>query len=238
MTFNAINHLVNNWGQGIEDGMPEIWFQQINKKDLRILEVGFGKGSLLKRLDHPNGPQLYGVDCSQQNFRYAIGELKVNAALSLSDISMERLQYPDGHFDIVIMFEVLEHVMSPMHVVLEIQRVLKKDGVFIFSWPEERLISGIGLEEDQTKRRHDVGYHTFVYPGLFRYDYMRVFFEQLYFRIIEEEKKDYHIFWKMINTKKDRPNILDIVNGDYDKNVLFGDIVTKPKFQELIPYKC
>jgi len=223
---------------GIEDRLPDKWFDEINKSTLKVLEVGFGKGSLLKRLSNENGPELYGVDCAQVNFRHASNELYVNAALSLADISTERLQYPDGHFDVVIMLEVLEHVMSPLHAVLEIQRVLKKDGIFLFSWPEERLISGIGLEEDQTKRRHDVGYHTFVYPGLFRYDYMRVFFEQLYFRIIEEEKKDYHIFWKMINTKKDRPNILDIVNGDYDKNVLFGDIVTKPKFQELIPYKC
>lgn len=232
MSFNAINHLVNNWGMGIEDQIPEPWFQEINKKELKVLEVGFGKGTLLKRLSSQNGPELYGIECSQTNYRHAINSLKVNAALSLADISMERFQYPDGHFQVVIMLEVLEHVMSPLHVALEIQRVLQKDGVFIFSWPEERLISGIGIEEDQSKRRHDVGFHSFPYPGLFKYDDMRIFFNQLYFKIVEEVKADYHVFFKMINVKPDRPNILDIVNGDYDGKKLFGDIETETKLKE------
>jgi len=232
MSFNAVNHLVNNWGMGIEDQIPERWFQEINKKDLKVLEVGFGKGSLLKRLSH-DGPELYGIDCSQQNFRHASNVLKVKAALSLSDISTERIQLPDGHIDCVILLEVLEHIMSPIHAILEIQRVLKKDGIFYYSWPEERLISGIGMEEDQTKRRYDVGFHSFPYPGLFRYDNMRVFFNQMFFKIVDEEKKDYHIFWKMINTKKDRPEILDVVNGDYSREKLYSDIETSFKFREL-----
>jgi len=233
MSFNAINHLVNNWGMGVEDQMPENWFNEINKKELKVLEVGFGKGSLLKRFSHANGPMLYGVDCSQQNYRYATDMMKVNASLSLSDISMERLQFPDGHFDACVMFEVLEHVMSPMHVMLEIQRVLKKDGTFVFSWPEERLISGIGMEEDQSKRNHGEGFHSFPYPGLFRYDNMRVFFNQMYFRVEEELKREYHVFWKMKNVKSDKPNILDVVNGNYDGNQLYGDIVTESTISEL-----
>jgi hypothetical protein len=94
------------------------------------------------------------------------------------------------------------------------------------------LISGIGIEEDQSKRRHDVGFHSFPYPGLFKYDDMRIFFNQLYFKIVEEVKVDYHVFFKMINVKPDRPNILDIVNGDYDGKKLFGDIETETKLKE------
>jgi SAM-dependent methyltransferase len=233
MSFDAINHLVNNWGMGIEDQIPEDWFQQINRKELKVLEVGFGKGNLLKRLSNPDGPELYGIECSQTNYRHAINGLKVNANLSLADISMERFQYPDGHFDVVIMLEVLEHIMSPLHAVLEIQRVLRKDGTFLFSWPEERLISGIGMEEDQTKRSDGDGFHSFPYPGLFRYDNMRVFFNQLYFRVDEELQNEYHVFWKMTNTKADRPNILDVVNGNYDRQKLLGDIVTEPQLKEL-----
>jgi len=232
MTFNAVDHLVNNWGQGIEGAIPENWFQEINKKDLRILEVGFGKGSLLKRLSAPNGPELYGIDCSQTNYRYAMNELKVGASLSLADISKERAQFPDGYFEIVVLLEVLEHVESPISVMLEVQRVLKKDGLFLYSYPEERFISGIGLEERQENRKHGPGFHSFPYPGLFRYDNMRIFFDQLYFRIEEEIKRDYHCFWKMRNTKKDAPNILDVVNGDYDRNVLYGDIETPETIEE------
>jgi SAM-dependent methyltransferase len=236
MSFNAINHLVNNWGQGIEDQIPEHWFEETNKKEFRVLEVGFGKGSLLKRLSNVNGPELYGIECSQQNYRHALDVMKVKANLILSDISLERFPYVDGHFDVVVMLEVLEHVLSPMHAILEIQRVLRKDGIFMFSWPEERLISGIGMEEDQSKRQHGPGYHSFPYPGLFRYDNMRVFFEQMYFKIEEEIRREYHVFWKMRNTKKDAPNILDVVNGDYDRKTLYNDIETESKFKDLVPY--
>lgn len=229
MSFNAVDHLVNNWGMGIEGAVPEEWFQEMNTKDTKLLEVGFGKGNLLKRLSNEDGPDLYGIEASQTNYRYAVGELGVKANLSIADISMERFQYPDGHFDNVVLLEVLEHIMSPMHAILEIQRVLKKGGTFYFSWPEERLISGIGKEKNQFNRQYGEGYHSFPYPGLFLYENMRVFFNQMYFRIVEEHTTEYHVFWKMINLKHDRPNILDVVNGDYDGGQLYGDVITSPK---------
>jgi SAM-dependent methyltransferase len=229
MSFDAKHSLRDYCGMGVEDVIPEAWFKEIDKKDLNILEVGFGKGSLLKKLNHDNGPNLYGIDCSQNNFRHVLYNYKVKANIAIADISKENFQYPDGHFDIVIMLEVLEHIMSPLHAMLEIKRVLKADGTFIFSWPEERMISGIGKEENQMNRKYENGFHAFPYPGLFRYDYMRVFFNQLYFRIIDEDKKDYHIYFKMLNMKKNRPEVLDVVNGDYDTNILYGDIKTMPK---------
>jgi SAM-dependent methyltransferase len=225
--FDAVHSLVNNWGMGVEDQIPQTWFDECNKPELKILEVGFGKGNLLKKFN-TNGKTtgLYGLEASQTNYRYVLDQQKVIAQLAMGDISFERFQYPDGHFDVVILLEVLEHIMSPIHAILEIQRVLKKDGVFIFSWPEERLISGIGKELDQSKRQYGEGYHSFPYPGLFLYENMRVFFNQLYFKIIEETKNDYHIFFKMINKKLNKPNILDVVNGDYDGNDLYGSIKT------------
>jgi len=241
MPFNAINSLREYCGMGVEDQIPDAWFKELSSQNTitdnklviserNILEVGFGKGSLLKRFNNSGkNSGLYGVDASQNNFRYAQTQLKLNAQLTLADISTDRLPYPDGHFDTIIMLEVLEHIMSPMHAMLEIKRVLKADGIFIFSWPEERLISGIGKEENQANRKYETGFHAFPYPGLFRYDYMRVFFNQLYFKIIDEEKREYHIYLKMLNKKVNRPEILDVVNGDYDTNKLYGDIRTMPK---------
>ena len=229
MSYDAVHSLVNNWGMGIEGDIPEQWFNEINKAEFNILEVGFGKGNLLKRLDHDEGPVLYGLEASQTNYRYAENELQLNAQLSLCDISTERFQYPDGHFDVIVLLEVLEHIMSPIHCILEIKRVLKQDGIFIFSWPEERLISGIGKEEDNSKRRYDDGFHSFPYPGLFKYENTRVFLNQFYFKIIDEAQKDYHIFFKMENKKVDRPEMLDVVNADYNGDQLYGDIRTPAK---------
>jgi len=61
------------------------------------------------------------------------------------------------------------------------------------------------------------------------YENMRVFFNQMYFEIIDEIQQGYHIFFKMINRKHDLPHILDVVNGDYDGNKLYGSVKTQPK---------
>jgi len=237
MTFNAVNSLVNLYGQGVEDRIPEEWFHEINKQGLKILEIGFGKGSLLKRLSRADGPELYGIEASEQNYRHAIDVMKVNAHLNLADTSTERIQFPSGYFNVCVMLECLEHTLAPLRIIQEIQRVLMKDGILIFSFPEERLVSGIGLNCDQSKRSHGDGFHSFPYPGLFQYDSMRVLFNQAYFKIVAEHRQEtYHVFFKMINLKLDKPEILDVVNGDYDRKDLYETVETPCKFPELSPF--
>ena len=38
MSYNAVGSLVNNWGMGIEGGIPDTWFDEINKNEYKILE--------------------------------------------------------------------------------------------------------------------------------------------------------------------------------------------------------
>lgn len=47
----------------------------------------------------------------------------------------EELPWDDEHFDIVICSEVLEHLPEPEKAISEIYRVLKRDGIGIFSTP-------------------------------------------------------------------------------------------------------
>jgi len=42
---------------------------------------------------------------------------------------------PDGHFDVVLATEVLEHIFDPGHALLEIRRVLKPGGILFFTMP-------------------------------------------------------------------------------------------------------
>jgi len=45
------------------------------------------------------------------------------------------LPFKNDSFDSVLMFEVLEHVESPIRVIREIRRVLEDKGILVFSFP-------------------------------------------------------------------------------------------------------
>ena len=100
----------------------------IQTKPGRILEAGCGAGRFIRTIRRLR-PDLdaYGADLSPaaiqlaqayaDGVRYEIG--------SLAD-----LPYPDGFFDIVVLFDVLEHVPDPDRALREIGRVLRPGGLF------------------------------------------------------------------------------------------------------------
>jgi glycosyltransferase involved in cell wall biosynthesis len=50
-------------------------------------------------------------------------------------INVEALDFPDGHFDLIICNHVLEHVNHPQHALAEFQRVLKPAGMLVAQTP-------------------------------------------------------------------------------------------------------
>jgi SAM-dependent methyltransferase len=52
----------------------------------------------------------------------------VDASLPIIHAGAERLPFPDSSFDVVVCFQVLEHLPSPKNAVLEFHRVLKPAG--------------------------------------------------------------------------------------------------------------
>jgi len=234
MSFDAKAHLVNYVGQGQEDRIPEDWYIHLKQPNTKVLEVGFGKGSLLKLLSDGKA-DLYGLDASQYNYRNAKNTLKVRANIALHDVSNDTFPYPDGEMDTVVMLECAEHLENPIHCFKEIQRVLKKDGIFIYSFPEERLISGIGKECNEKNRRYDYGYHAYFYPGSFQYKYQRTTLNQLFFKIEDERLLEgYHIFFLAKNMKLNKPEIGDVINIDVDGKDVYGQVLTEPKLKDLL----
>ena len=49
------------------------------------------------------------------------------------DLDTEKLS---GDYDIVTAFEVIEHLFNPLHFLLQIKNILKKDGIFYLSTPK------------------------------------------------------------------------------------------------------
>lgn len=98
-------------------------------RNLKILNLGAGTGddlTVIKRFG-----EVYVVDIEQKALDLIPQELV--AEKKLCDACA--LCYPDGFFDMVVAFDVLEHIEKDTLAVSEIYRVLKPGGAFAFTVP-------------------------------------------------------------------------------------------------------
>lgn len=98
---------------------------QLNKP--RILEIGAGHGAFTKRI-YDEGFDVSACDLFPEMFYFDKVECKK------ADITQE-LPFEADSFDMVIAIEVMEHIHDHVKFFEESYRILKKDGVLIFSTP-------------------------------------------------------------------------------------------------------
>ncbi len=104
---------------------------------MTILDVGCGRGEILRHCAQL-GADAYGIDyavvavkMSQNVIQGVNGVAPGTTAVMQADA--KKLPFPDGAFDRVLMFDVVEHLHPwELHeAMLEVHRVLKPDGRFI-----------------------------------------------------------------------------------------------------------
>jgi SAM-dependent methyltransferase len=95
----------------------------------KVLDIGCGAGD---RLDvfRNKGFETYGVETSD-SADYAKEHLKLNVIKG----DLFSAQFPDGFFDIVTLYNVLEHTHDPMKVCQEVHRILKDGGSLVIQVP-------------------------------------------------------------------------------------------------------
>ncbi|MGD9858114.1 MAG: class I SAM-dependent methyltransferase [Planctomycetaceae bacterium] len=95
----------------------------------RILDVGCGRGVLLGALAD-RGHEVHGMDVSETAVAGADSRAAIRVAPCLTKVG-----YPDGHFDQVILWHVLEHLRNPRELLREVRRILKPGGQVIVAVP-------------------------------------------------------------------------------------------------------
>jgi len=96
----------------------------------RLLDVGCGCGFFLK-LAQEAGWEAIGVDLNPKAITYAKERLRVNALLG----DLRDIHFPDGSFNLVTLWNVLDHVSDPVNLLLEVHRVLNDDGRVLIRIP-------------------------------------------------------------------------------------------------------
>lgn len=132
------SYLSNRSGQrGVIRRMSKDRLRLLLQKRRRgnLLEVGCGIGEFLERA-RKSGFTALGIDTSPTIVRRARA---LGRAVRLG--SMETLELPEAHFDVVCLFHVLEHMDNPGRFLRAARRVLQEHGLLFIITPNLRSLT-------------------------------------------------------------------------------------------------
>ena len=153
--------------------LREILFR---KQRGRLLEVGCSQGHLLEQAsDHF---QVEGIDISE----YAISSVSGSIRSRVTVADVEQVDLPQDRYDVVVAFNILEHLSWPKPVIAKIRRSLRDGGFLIGSVPNKtRPISSLYARVTNLfDRTHRSTFATDCWHRLFvetRYDRVELFGE-------------------------------------------------------------
>jgi SAM-dependent methyltransferase len=113
------------------------WAAQL-AHDLKVLDAGCGTGYGLQILADAGAAEVTGIDISTEAVAKA-SELGNSEHIEVLQGDLGELPFPDGEFDLVVCFEVIEHVPERDGILDELARVLGADGILCISTPN-RLV--------------------------------------------------------------------------------------------------
>ena len=96
-----------------------------------ILDIGCAQGFFLFSASQ-TGYTTKGIEISQDAAEYARREF----GLDIEAKPFEELRFAENHFDVVTLWQVLEHVPYPLTVLQEVHRILRPGGLLAVSTPD------------------------------------------------------------------------------------------------------
>jgi SAM-dependent methyltransferase len=105
--------------------------------DRRILDAGCGVGYGTAMLARAGARATHGVDIAKAVLEAVEAEMPEGVQLDAGDV--RDLPYEDATFDLVVCFEVIEHIENQPAALDEMARVLAPDGILLISSPNREM---------------------------------------------------------------------------------------------------
>jgi 2-polyprenyl-3-methyl-5-hydroxy-6-metoxy-1,4-benzoquinol methylase len=104
--------------------------KQRKREKGRYLDVGCAMGHYV-RIFQDMKWDATGIDVSQYSTQYAKDVWKVNVITG----DVIKAGFPAKYYDIITMLDVIEHLLNPREVLVELERILKENGILVISTP-------------------------------------------------------------------------------------------------------
>ena len=130
----TLKHSNNSWllNRALQYGMDKRRrFVTRHKNQGRLLDIGCATGHFLRDMEKLGSWDLMGVETSA----HAAGIARDQYNLDVFAGTIEEANYPDQFFDVITMWDVVEHLHNPLGSLFEINRILKEDGILVFRVP-------------------------------------------------------------------------------------------------------
>lgn len=132
--------------------------KRLKERKGRVLDIGCATGEFLYSMRRYGNWELYGVEPNVEAAMYARNVLGLNVFIG----TLFEAQYPNAFFDVVTLWNVLEHLHYPLLTLREIARIIKPSGLLVISIPNPESI------EARIFGRYWAGFdaprHLFIYP--------------------------------------------------------------------------
>ncbi len=158
-------------------GLKDINFDFFYKEDLnekKFLDIGCATGLLLNYIKH-RGWITKGVEICKLSAEHARKSFDLDVFIG----TLDEASFPDDYFDVIHFSHVIEHVTEPKNMLLEVKRILKRDGHMIITTPN---VDGWHARFAKKSWRSAIPDHLF----LFSKRTMRSLLEMTGYRIIKQ----------------------------------------------------
>jgi 2-polyprenyl-3-methyl-5-hydroxy-6-metoxy-1,4-benzoquinol methylase len=133
-------------------------------QNMKILDAGCGEGYGSCFISE-KATEVVGIDISEEAVQHARTKYTKDN-IKYEVMNVQNLQFKNDSFDVVLSFQVIEHLSDASKFLKEIKRVLKNNGMAIVGTPNKALCNGKDNGEYHLKEYHYAEYMDLLNSNL------------------------------------------------------------------------